>query len=294
VAVARAADTITIKAVGETVELLHFPQGVQGPTILVSPGSGGHPYVFAELAYLLHRRGYSVLVMPKHGGRTVDELVTRHRDVLDHIADRFGDSIGVYGEGLGGYVAFYLALARVPCVSSIACQNSPAVLTEHAYHQALLADDGPWTRAAHRRRLMLPIGRRLIRFGPWLWVPIASYLPWQDLVDTREGVREVERRLVRDGYLKDPDFDRWYPLSAVMSLIDTPPPAPLGSLTIPTMFVVASEGPTPDYIRELYQRLPLKRKRIVDVEGSVYWMLSHPQQSAALIADWFAASLRAR
>jgi hypothetical protein len=27
------------------------------------------------------------------------------------------------------------------------------------------------------------------------------------------------------------------------------------------------------------------------MDGSVYWMISHPRQAAILIADWFAASL---
>jgi hypothetical protein len=81
------------------------------------------------------------------------------------------------------------------------------------------------------------------------------------LIDTRTDSRDLEKGLVVDGYLKDPDFDRWYPLSAVLSLVTTPPPAPLEQLTTPTMFVVASEGPTPDYIVDLYQRLPAIPKR---------------------------------
>jgi hypothetical protein len=56
------------------------------------------------------------------------------------------------------------------------------------------------------------------------------------------------------------------------------------------MFVVASEGPTPDYIVNLYQRLPAISKRLIQVDGSVYWMLSHPLQAATLIADWFSAT----
>jgi hypothetical protein len=110
------------------------------------------------------------------------------------------------------------------------------------------------------------------------------------LIDTRTDSRDLERRLVVDGYLKDPDFDRWYPLSAVLSLVTTPPPAPLEQLTTPTMFVVASEGPTPDYIVDLYQRLPAIPKRLIQVDGSVYWMLSHQRQATALIADWFSAT----
>jgi hypothetical protein len=56
------------------------------------------------------------------------------------------------------------------------------------------------------------------------------------------------------------------------------------------MFVVASEGPTREYIINLYERLPPGPKELIRVNGSVYWMLSHPLPAAALIADWFAAA----
>jgi hypothetical protein len=71
---------------------------------------------------------------------------------------------------------------------------------------------------------MMPLLPRLARIAPNLKVPVSSYLSWKDLVDPRE---EVERRLVVDGCLTDPDFDRWYPLSAVTSLMTTPRRAPL-------------------------------------------------------------------
>jgi hypothetical protein len=77
---------------------------------------------------------------------------------------------------------------------------------------------------------MLPLLRPLAAAAPRLPVPISSYLSWKDLIDTREDSRAVERRLVLDGYMKDPDFDRWYPLSAVLSLMTTPPPGPLEQL----------------------------------------------------------------
>ena len=76
-----------------------------------------------------------------------------------------------------------------------------------------------------------------------------------------------------------------------MSLMTTPPPAPLDQLTTPTMFVVASDGPTPQYIVDLYHRLPAVPKKLVRVDGSVYWMLSHVREAATLVADWFATTL---
>ena len=46
----------------------------------------------------------------------------------------------------------------------------------------------------------------------------------------------IESRLVREGYLKDPDFNRSYPISAVLSLLYTPPPAQLSELIMPRCF----------------------------------------------------------
>ncbi|MFF2032619.1 hypothetical protein [Arthrobacter sp. NPDC058192] len=41
------------------------------------------------------------------------------------------------------------------------------------------------------------------------------------------------------------------------------------------MFVVATEGKTPGYIRDLYARLPESRHRLLTAQGSVYWMNPH-------------------
>lgn len=272
---------------GGRLQLVSFVRDERAPNVLVSPGSGGHAYVFAELAFEIHLRGFNVFVMPKHGGRTVADLVHRHRGTLESLARAFSGPIGVYGEGLGGYVAFYLALAGGR-IRSLVCQNSPAIMVEPAYHDAIVRETGPWAAAARRRRRLLPLATRLVRAMPRLPVPISSYLDWRALIDPREP---IERRLVEEGYLRDPNSDRWYPLAAVVSLVTTPPPRSLAALHVPTMFVLAREGPTPAYARALYERLPVSPKKLFEVDGSVYWMLSHPAEAAEAISAWFARTL---
>ena len=271
-------------------ELPYFEKGKDAPNILISQGSGGHSYVFAELAYQMHLRGYNVFIMPKHGGYTVKELFQRHVDALKHISINFSDRTGVLSEGLGGYVVFYLALAHGP-IKSIACQNSPAIMTEQEYHKALLTDSGLWTATAQRRKVIMPLAKLLVRILPNLPLPVSSYLDWKAIMDTREENRNLETHLVVEGYLKDPDFDKWYPLSAIMSLISTPPPNAVAALKIPTMFAVTRLGPTPSYIKDLYNRLPPIKKRMVEIDGSVYWMLSHPRDEAAIVCEWFDETL---
>ncbi len=153
--VARVVEVVPVDGRPEGFDLVHFPAAKDAPNILISQGSGRHGYVFAELAYYIHVAGYNVFIMPKHGPRTVDQLLTRHGTALEYIAGRFSGNIGVYSEGLGGYVAFYLALAHAP-IHSLVCENSPAIMTGQAYLQALLTDRGPWTKSVRRRRLMMP------------------------------------------------------------------------------------------------------------------------------------------
>ena len=207
---------------GQGFELVHFGQAKDLPNILISPGSGGHAFVFAELGYRLHRLGYNVFIMPKHGGRTVAELMQRHRDALQCIASLTNDRIGVFAEGLGGYVCFYLALAHGP-MKSLVCQNAPAILTEPQFQEAIFAG----RRSARRRRAILPLARLLARAFPRLPIPIQLYLDFRELADQRLEEGKLERARV-ERFLQDPDFDRWYPLAAVLSLLTTPPPNQLG------------------------------------------------------------------
>jgi hypothetical protein len=280
----------TFSSSGRQFELIYFEAGKTGPTILISQGSGGHAYVFAELGYLLHQRGYNVCIMPKHGGATIAELLPRHQAALQHIRMLFNDHIGVFAEGLGGFVVFYLALTNSP-MKSMALQNSPAILTEEAFQTAILQGKG----SVRRRRYILPMGKTLLRLAPRAPVPIASYLDWTELIDTTAGNHEIETRLVEGGYLHDPDFDHWYPLAAAMSLLLTPPPQPLAALQSPTMFMVAARGfggtAYIAYLQDLYRRLPPIQKRWVDIDGSAYWMLSHPSEAAQVIGEWFTETL---
>lgn len=91
--------------------------------------------------------------------------------------------------------------------------------------------------------------------------------------------------------MQDGGFDRWYSLSAVMSLLTTPLSQPITELKTPTMFLLDLKGLTPSYIRDLYYRLPPIKKRPVELDGSVYWILSHPKAEARIVSEWFDGTL---
>jgi hypothetical protein len=183
---------------------------------------------------------------------------------------------------------FYLALAHGP-MKSIVCQNSPAILTEKKFREAITEGRKGST---NRRKTFLPLLKILAKMFPGMNMPLSTYLDFNELIDTKEKNQRIETRLVREGYLNDPDFDTSYPLSAIVSLVLTPPPNPPTELKIPTMFLVPTRGWTdPSYVRDLYRRLPDIKKKFVEVDGSVFWMVSHPEEAAEAICDWFKETL---
>jgi hypothetical protein len=281
--IARSLKSTSFVSQAQSFELTFFESDKSAPNILISQGSGGHAFVFAELGYCLYQKGYNVFIMPKHGGFTINELALRHFDALRHISTSFNERIGIFSEGLGGFVAFYVALASGP-LKSVICQNSPALLTEEEFKDAVIRSG---------QRATLPLLNFLSKVTPQLRVPISLYLNWKGLIDSNDPNRRVETQLV-NGYLKDPDFDRWYPVAAVASLLSTPPPRPLSELTTPTMFMVSQRGfggdPYVHYLKDLYDRLAVQKQWTM-VDGSVYWMLSHSHEAAEIICDWFSRTL---
>lgn len=271
----------TFSSCGVSYELLRFYHGGAAPGVLITPGAGGHAYVFAELGYLVHKRGFNVFIMPRHGGYTITELSQRHRDAVDFIHLKYESPLHLYGEGLGGLVIFYLALAG-DGVKSIICENAPALLTDQAFHTAVKKEEP----AGKRRSLLLPLFMRLAKLLPRLPVPIKSYLAWKELIDEADPYSKgVEERLVKN-FTRDPDFDTHYPLRAVLSLVGTPPPRPLSALTTPTLFILAKRGLIPSYFKTLFAQLPVKTKKLIEVDGGAYWMLSHPKAAAEIICSW--------
>ncbi len=171
-------------------------------------------------------------------------------------------------------------------MKSAAYQNAPVIMTENTFHEALKAGGG----GAKRRRRLLPLVTLMSKILPKLKLPIRLYLDFKEMVDTKKENREIEAPMV-EAFGKDPDFDKRYPLSAIMSLVATPPPSPLSALKIPTMFIVPARGFFPFYQKDLFNRLPNIRKEIIEVDGGVFWMISHPKEAAQVICEWFDKTL---
>lgn len=280
----RSLRTDTFDSGGKSLDLLYFEFNKQAPCILLSQGSFAHAYVFAELAFHIHSYGYNVFVMPRHGGGTIAELVARHEDAVAHIIQKHHLIPGICAEGLGGFAAFYLIL-KPGQIKSAVFLNAPAVLTDPEFHKSFKGKRG----SASRRKWLMVVARVAVKMIPSFKIPIRLYLDLEEMIDADGENYERERRLV-SAFTNDPDFDTHYPLKAVYSLVSTPPPAPLNSLQVPTMFIVLNRGFIPDYFKKLFEELSCKKK-IKEVNAGVFWMLSRPKQAAFEITDWFNQTL---
>jgi hypothetical protein len=266
---------------GKEYELICFYQNASAENVLITPGSGGHAYVFAELGYLIYKQGFNVFIMPKHGGYTIPQLSRRHKNAIAYITSKYSGNLHLYGEGLGGLVIFYLGLEDIK-VRSIICENSPAILDDNDFHNAMKNDGA----AGRRRTLLLPLFKLLVKILPSLPIPIKSYLGWEEVIDfDNETNCKIEKRLVK-AYNNDPDFDKAYPLKAVMSLVNTPPPNSPSTLSIPTMFILTKRGLIPAYFKNLFMQLGTKTKKLEEIDGGVFWMLSNPQEAGNTICNW--------
>ncbi|HEU5168730.1 MAG TPA: hypothetical protein VFU29_24465 [Chitinophagaceae bacterium] len=278
--ISQAMNIETFSSSGKLYELLSFAGEKDSPCIIIAPGSGGHAFVFAELAYLIHKKGYNAFIMPKQGGFTINELLVRHEDAVNYLRSKYKTDLHFYGEGLGGLVVFYLGLKGIE-LKSIICENSPAILTEPAFHKAMKKDG----RAGKRRAILLPFFKLLVKIFPSLPVPIRAYLAWHEIIDTDQRNNEIEKKMVY-AYDHDPDFDKWYPLKAVMSLLNTKPPVSVDKLSIPTFFILATRGLIPNYFRDLFLRLGARNKKLEEIDGGAFWMVSNPDKSSEAIINW--------
>lgn len=272
----------TFQAGNLSLSLKCFEKGKGAPNILWVVGTGCYALYLAELGYHMHLRGFNTFGVDfqghgdsegKRGGFTLSELVRNCIDAVAYIRDNYNGRVGAVGVSMGGFITLYLGLSD-SAVKSIVCLN-PGVVTEKAFRDEVT-----------RLRKAPPLAGAVARVFPKMMIPTERCVDFMGLAGTEEK-GHVET------YLNDPAIVRRYTLRAVMSLISTPPPNPVEELSMPTMFLAPIRDAlmSISYVRSLYDRLPTIKKKLIEVDGSHYWMSSHPREAAKVICDWFQDTL---
>ncbi len=138
--------------------------GPGAPTVVFSPGIGGHARFYTPFTGRLCDEGFNVVAVdrPGHGlseGRRGDCPMDQILDVVEaavaYARSRFGGPVALAGSSLGGIINWY-ALTREPDVEAVVCHN--------VAHPSI-----PHEPAA---RLKVPALKRLARIAPLAPVPI--------------------------------------------------------------------------------------------------------------------------
>ena len=273
----------TFKSGNLSLSLKYFEKSKYAPNILWVVGTGCYSLYLAELGYHMYLRGFNTFGIDfqghgdsegERGDFTLSELVRNCIDATAYISNKYNERVGAVGVSMGGFVTFYLGLSY-SAVKSISCLN-PGIVTEKAF-----------TDEVTRLRKAPPLAGVVARLFPGKMIPTERCVDFMGLAGTEGEKRHVVT------YLNDPTVVRSYTLRAVMSLISTPPPSPLEKLSVPTMFLapVRDALMSVSYVRSLYDRLPPIKKKFVEIDGSHFWMSSHPKKAAKVICDWFQETL---
>jgi alpha-beta hydrolase superfamily lysophospholipase len=273
----------TFKSRYLNLSLKYFESGKDAPNILWVVGTGCYSMYLAELGYHMHLRGFNTFGIDfqghgdsegKRGDFNLNELTRNCFDAAIYIVENYNRRIGAVGVSMGGFITFYLSLSHSH-VKSIACLN-PGIVSEKAFKDEVT-----------RLRKVPPMAGAIARLFPKIMIPTERCVDFMGLARTEREKRHVEI------YLNDPNIVKRYALRAVMSLISTPPPKPVEELNIPTMFLAPRKDALMSviYVRNLYDGLPPIKKKLVEIDGSHFWMSSHPREASKLICDWFNETL---
>ena len=274
----------TFKSRYLSLSLKYFEKDKDAPNILWVVGTGCYSMYLAELGYHMHLRGFNTFGIDfqghgdsegKRGDFNLSELTRNCFDAAAFIVENYNRRIGAIGVSMGGFITFYLGLSYSH-VKSIACLN-PGIVNEKAFRNEVT-----------RSRKIPPMANVIARLFPRMMIPTERCVDFMGLAKTEKEKKHVEI------YLNDPNVVKRYTIRAVMSLVSTPTPSPIAELSIPTMFLAPRKDALMSvrYVRNLYDRLLPIRKKLVEIDGSHFWMSSYPREAAKVICDWFNETLR--
>jgi UDP-glucose 4-epimerase len=223
------------------VHLEVHPAGDGAPTVVFSPGIGGHARFYSPALGALRVEGLNAIGVdrPGHGlsmGRRGDSPIDRTLDVLEAVVgyarERFGGPVALAGSSLGGIITWY-ALTREPDIECAVCHN-----VSHPDERHELA-----------AKLKFPLIRRLARVAPYAPFPIKQVANFDHVaLDPRTRA-----------YFEDETDGIWCwttTMRTLASMIDFRPQVDWSLVDIPTLVLEGADDRmvSPDFTRRSFER----------------------------------------
>ena len=264
------------------VHLETHAAGDGAPTVVFSPGIGGHARFYLPLLGKLCDENFNVVGIdrPGHGlseGRRGDCTVEQILDVVEaavrHARERFGGPVVLMGSSLGGIISWY-SLTREPDVEAVVCHN---VAHPSVYHEPSVRP-----KAAALKRLR--------RIAPYAGVPIKQIADFGEVAQSPE---------VLDYFRQEPDRIWCWKISArsAASLFEYEPPVAWSQVSTPALVLVGSadEMVSPDFTRQVIDASapPNCELRVLPGMGHMLF-LDHLDEALPVVVDWMRQTLEPR
>ncbi|MBD3212306.1 MAG: alpha/beta fold hydrolase [Candidatus Lokiarchaeota archaeon] len=250
--------------------------------IIFVHGTSVYSRFYAEFLYRLYKKEYRVFApdLIGHGlsggsrGHFTMKIFTRIiYDLTSYIRERFGNKIVVMGSSLGGITAFYCA-ANDPRLNGAVCHNA-AIFDEKAYKRII--------DIKGILKVLLPTVPLLARVLPKLHLSVFLYLDFKELAKDEDVLESIE-------YLLDDEFfTEKYSLIALTTQLKAPLARPVEDIETPIMIINGDNDYlfSVDYMREIYDRLTCKPKKLEIIEnGSHLIFQEHIDEALDSIISW--------
>lgn len=252
------------------------------PTVVLSHGMAGYGRLLANFAWVLHRRGFNV-VLPdlkgyghnpgQRGHWRWHELVQNLLDSCRWATANLGPRVHLAGASMGGPLAYH-AVCHGAAVRSLICY----CLFDLSWPDFIRASSrfGPLTPLAGAS---VKLWARLL---PRLPLPATLVSSYDNLSSDPAFNRTVKR---------DPLAGNWMSVAAAAELIGTPLPVPFERFDRVPVLVLNPEADamTPSrFTRRAYEALGTGRKQYLPIPGEGHWVLARARWEAAFgsVADW--------
>jgi nucleoside-diphosphate-sugar epimerase/pimeloyl-ACP methyl ester carboxylesterase len=274
-------DVIGYRDLGVHLEVHPAKAGAGAPTVVFSPGIGGHARFYTPFTGRLCDEGFNVVAIdrPGHGlseGRRGDCTMEQILDVVEatvaYARGRFGGPVALAGSSLGGIINWY-ALTREPDVEAVVCHNvaHPQIAHEPA------------------ARLKIPPLKRLARAAPLAPVPIKQIADFGAVAEGPELLDWFRRE-------RDPIWSWRISARSAGSIFTFEPRVDWSQVDTPVLVMV---GETDEMVSAAFtervlaeSRPPRCELRVMPGMGHML-LLENLDRALPVIAGWLQAALAA-
>lgn len=254
--------------------------GAGEPTVVFSPGIGGHARFYLPALGKLCDSGFNTVGIdrPGHGlseGRrgdcTIEQIIDVVEESVRFARERFGGPVVLAGSSLGGIITWY-ALTREPDIDAAVCHN---IAHPDVFHEPAM-------------RLKVPGLKRLAQAAPFAGVPIKRIADFDEVAKTPEVL----------GYFRDEPDRIWsWSITArsAASLFTYEPPLDWSAVQTPTLVLV---GAADDMVSAAFTEQVLAagrpartELRVLDGFGHALFH-DHLDGMLPVMVDWLHATLQ--